>query len=284
MKNNDATFAQLKSLDNAVTFMKERGVQHKWFCHYTSLDKFKLMLATKTIWLTRCSSLRFDDTIEGKKYGSNEEASKRYIACFSIGKPENAAMWGLYCPPTYKAIRIVIPKDAMNNWVENIDVFKVRNGGVDMSAPMRNVDSYFSDIVYASVRGDDDDRDRSNTIFWEGESTEKIVGLEKQKRGVRVTGRVKDYEWRFERESRLIVKVRNEDYGEEFLAVRLSDDLLRSFEFTFSPWANDDEKGFVRNSVTDWLQAALNTKSIGPKFDVSMLNEGLKKWAVSRGV
>lgn len=277
-------FSEVNSLDNALTLMKNNGVQHRWYSHYTSLDKLKLMLASKTIWLTRCSSLRFDDVIEGKKYGTKKEADARYIACFSIGKPESAAMWGLYCPPTYKAIRIVFSKEIMQAWSKDITVFPVVDGVVDAAKVIRNVDSYFSDLIYASVKGDDDDRDRANTISWEGEFSVKIPRLESQKKGARATGRVKDYEWRFEREMRLLVKIRAGNKMGEQIAVRLPDEVIRGMQFTFSPWADDDEKGYVREKVTSWLIKALATKSIGTKFDESMLNNGLGKWATSRGV
>lgn len=273
----------IKTLNDALKSMKKKGIQHFWYCHYTSLDKLKQMIESKTMWLTRCSSLTFDDAIEGRKYGSRDETARRYIACFTIGRPENAAMWGLYCPPTYKAIRISFPKKAMHEWVKGLDVHEIVDGKVS-DAAIRNASAFFSDLVYASVKHDDDDRDRANTISWEGEFSGKIANLEEQKRCVGATGRVKDYEWRFEREARLFVKIRDgRDFGER-IAVRLPDSVIRSMRFTFSPWADKDEESYVRDKVSMWVRNALSAKHLDWQFEESVLNNGLSKWAASRGL
>lgn len=276
-------FSESKTLNDALSMMETKGIQHQWYCHYTSLDKLQKMLFSKTMYLTRCSSLRFDDAIEGKKYGTLDESERRYIGCFSIGKPEIAAMWGLYCPPTYKAIRLVFGKKIMQEWAKRIEAMKIfdnKVGPIDLDTS----EAFFSDLVYASVSGDDENRNRANTISWEGQFSKAIEDLEKQRRDVGATGRVKDYEWRFEREMRLIVSVREYKEAGERIAVRLPENVLKGMKFTLSPWADDDEKRFVREKVTALLKNALGTNTIDPQFEESVLSNGLVKWAESRGV
>lgn len=280
----------IKSLDDALAMMKNKGIQHQWYCHYTSLDKLKMMLDTKMMYLTRCSSLRFNDTIEAKKYGTGDEARKRYIGCFSIGKPEIVAMWGLYCPPTYKAIRLMFSKRIMKEWAKKIEVFKIGDGkGEDGYIAFNSAKAYFSDIVYASVRGDDGNPNRTNILSWEGQYSWRVNDLEKQKTCVEATGCVKDYEWRYEREMRLIVSVQGDGDAGERIAVRLPDSVLAKMKFTLSPWADADEKKFVQSKVTALLASVRESKSVDaisgpPAFEESVLSNGLTKWAASRGL
>ena len=83
----------MRILDSVPFNAGKKGIQYQWYCHYTSIDKLQKMFSSKTMHLTRCSSLQFDDAIEVTKYGIRDASGRRYIGCFSIGKLEIAAMW-----------------------------------------------------------------------------------------------------------------------------------------------------------------------------------------------
>ena len=203
------------------------------------------------------------------------------MGCFSYAQSESAAFWGLYCPPTYKAIRIRFAKTSIQKLLESTAAFACRNGKRNGKI---DVDSaVFSDVAYACVPFDKyDDKNRSKTVFHDGENTAKIPKLDDQKYNSKVTGLVKDYEWRFENESRLLIRTKK-THGEHIL-VSLPKGVIANMHFTLSPWATDEEKEFVKTSIKRWFAKAKVEWPKKEMFSKSVLEGGLKKWARQRGL
>ena len=275
-------FEKITRLSTAVQFAKQKGLSHQFYSRYLPLIRVKQMLEGKMIWLTRCDAPLFDDKIEHEKYGDKGEQKKLFFSCFSHTRQESAAMWGLYCPPTYQAIRIVLPQRAMKI-LKNVECVKINKGKVSAkTCPV--VSNGIGDIVYAAVAKDEEESDsRSNTLLWDGRYSGKIEDLFDRKSGKRVTGFVKDAEWQFERESRLWVKIRG-GYNENHLALRLPDGVIRSMRFTLSPWIDKAEREFVKNRIRKWLDEAIKGAGDGVIFEESVLTNGLTKWAEQRGL
>lgn len=116
-------FSDYKTMRGAIDAISKKGICHENYTFYTSLDRLESMLTGKKpcMWLTRVDSELFDDLIEDKKYGvgAKRKQGKTFIRCFSYGLRESAAMWGLYCPMTYKAIRVIVPNLAMKSLLES---------------------------------------------------------------------------------------------------------------------------------------------------------------------
>jgi len=281
-------FSKSSTLAKAITTLKKAGVQHDCYCHYTTLESVRLMLKSKTFWLRRCCSKEFDDRIEQQKFGKKEEQNKFYLACFSFGDQELASMWGLYCPPTYQAVRVKIGRTAMLSWIKLLhssktNVYTTSGGEVDFETPIKKASAGFNDIVYASVKTEGADDIHDATLMWNRQKTHPIEGLEDKASWSRATGMVKDVDWMFENESRMWVKM-HKDINVEQIAINLPEDVIKSFEFTLSPWLKDYEEDFTRDIIRSWVGEACGDKGDYVKFKDSGLRGGLQKWATRRGV
>ena len=280
----DDQFCAAIRLCQARSIVKGFGTYHRFYCLYTTLDRVRTMIKDRWLWLTRVDSDLFDDTIEHRKYGDSIEQKKLFIKCFSFGGEENAAMWGLYCPPTYQALRVVIPGTAMSHWSGS------RCAPIGKNNKPRGrcevFDPYVSDIVYAAVRRDDSEPQRSNYLYWNGVYTEKrIADIEISKERKRMTGFVKDEEWKFENETRLFVKTKRFISGEH-IAISVPDEIIQNMSFTLSPWLNDDEESFVRTTLSMWLREQDRDISADKDsiFRKSALRNGLVRWKQQRGL
>lgn len=278
-------FKSFNTLAKAVSELRKAGVQHDFYCHYTTLESVRLMMQSKTLWLRRCSSEEFDDRIEKMKFGKKEEQEKFYLACFSHENQELASMWGLYCPPTYQAVRLRIPGDVMKNWERTLksSVFGIESGRESRKLCLDVVSTGIADIVYASVKSHENDVLHDGTLWWNGQKTRPIEGLGDKASWTRATGFVKDIDWKFEAETRLWVKTR-ERLGVEQVAVDLPNEVIQSMEFTLSPWLKDYEEDFVRGLIRKWVGDACGDKGDGIRFVNSGLRGGLLKWAARRGL
>lgn len=270
-------FQQMKTLSKAVSFVKGLGLCHSWYCHYTTLDALLAILKTGTLRLTRCDSPLFDDTLEQKRFGDKDVQSRLFFACFSHERAESAAMWGLYCPPTYKAVRVVFHRYDFQSLIS-----KYQQQCNWIPGAMRGYPK-FSDIVYAGCFGSKVENNLSWNACWEEVRTENINDFDSKKYWRQITGYVKDYEWCFEKETRLYVKMKQPTDETHFdIVFPLARMNAYTVEITLSPWADEDEMNFVGNRVKDALHCTMGASEI--KCKPSMLCGGLGKWARKRGV
>ncbi len=286
MRDNKANdFMASKTLVQAIGYVKGRGVCHKVYCHYTTLDGLEKIISSQRMRLTRCDSTKFDDLIEGKKYGDVEARKKFFLASFSFSGAENAAMWGLYAPKNYKAIRIVIPGNAMKKWedtLKNQRALKARIAQTSCESDklgneIATVSGGIADVIYASVKLDNDERNRSNSLCWNDDHTPPMPNLDKGKTKKRVTGLVKDYEWRFEYETRVFVTTRTVG-RHDAVTIPIPKPVFESMSFVLSPWTNDAERKFVKGLIREWFQKAGISSSLSDDklFRKSVLTGGLK--------
>ena len=282
-------FAECTTMAKAMEIVRGKEIGHKTYSFYTSLDRVRQMLTEKTpnVWLTRIDSELFDDMLECKKYGSRAPKTQRktFIKCFSYGGRESAAMWGLYCPTTYKAIRVTIPEKAMESLLKS-QCFKIspkNKLSTEIAAGKE-----FSDIIYAAVKMNEEETERSNNLYWNGVLSKRIPNLSKGCRCSLAAGRVKDVEWSFENESRLIVTIRNTIKSDlNHIAIGLTPEFINGMRFILSPWANEEEECFVRDCLVKWLRGA-GRKSVSSEdanvFRPSTLKGALVQWAKQRGL
>ncbi len=280
-------FSDCATMKSAIDLVKEKEVRHNTYSFYTFLDRVKQMLTGEhpCMWLTRIDSELFDDLIECKKFGSRapKKQSKTFIKCFSYGLRESAAMWGLYCPPTYKAIRVTVSKQAMES-LRNSQCYRIIKDKISHKGIYATKE--FTAVIYAAVKSNDEEADRSNNLYWKGIFSKKIHSLSKDRCSAAAAGRIKDIEWSFENESRLIVTT-TDGLSSDHMAIGLTADFIKSMRFTLSPWINEDEELFVRRSLVEWFKIAGRKGVIQEDEDVfkkSALKGALAKWAQRRGL
>ena len=285
-KNDDriGQFCSRETLSTLVDCVKSFGPYHHSYCWYTSLDRVLQMMVpiSPRLWLTRLDAGQFDDSIEHKKYGLESERKKTYIRSLMYGLQESAAMWGLYCQPTYKAIRVNITQKGMKLLLGR-KVYKTNdNGNADNECNVE--ECIITDLLYASVENEEETGPRVNKLYWNGVYSKPLANLKNEKGRRYATGMVKDAEWRFENECRLIYKT--SENCRDHIAIDIPKKFFDEISFILSPWASEDEQLFVRQ------QLLCGFKNVGRKvrvddkkvFQRSKLAHGLQKWAKDRGL
>lgn len=258
-------FSQTTGLEKAIKIVHDGSLQHRCYQHYTTVDALLAMIEGQSMRLTRGNSLSLDDNRECQKYGDDDSWNHTYIGCFSYGGAESAAMWGLYCKGDPEAIRIKISQKDMKDWIGSLEKNIDENGSVA-----------FSDIIYTSVKGRDEKRERSNVLYWDGEHSMKIEKL--SDKVSKCPGMLKDYEWRFEDESRLIVTLKGRNVERMF--VPLTRKILKNMWITFSPWSTEADRTRMKTQINAALDAALGADAvhIDGRCNGSALEGALRKW------
>ena len=285
-----ADFTKVNTLSAALKIANEATFLHRRFQQYTSVPSLVSMILGESMWLTRGDSISLDDSQESKKFGSRQEWGRTYIGCFSHFGGESAAMWRLYCKPNAFAIRVSASRERFEDWVNNLrniksfEVAKMNRGYKGNQILRVDCESVcFQDLVYLSVKGDQPrEKTRANQMYWFGDRSEIDKNLSVERRKTAVTGLVKDSEWGFELESRLLIKIN--DNGSPSCAkvqkikVPLLAELIKDMSFTFSPWANDDDRIEIKKTIECAL-AHIGIRHNGGKFYKSTLTGALQKWA-----
>ena len=265
-------FAQQTSLIDALNLVRDGGVIHGYYQHYTSLRRALDKIAGAW-WLTRSDSDKLNDHQEIIKFGKKEVARRMYQTSFCHGANEDVAMWGLYqhCNPL--AIRITIPRKTMERWIGDIQV----KPGMDRKERQSHLDCVglqsgvkvvaFGDLVYASVADPDVPHDRhdihrSGQVHWDDAGCNVVEDLQEGIKCDWATSLVKDSEWRHERESRLTVQF-SEALPKCPAAIKIAIPkyVIEDMRFTYSPWLKRE----YETKVERVLASALSKVGIDPK-------------------
>lgn len=253
------------------------------------------MIEKKEMWLTRSNSLALDDWNESKKFGQDAVHRRTYIGCFTHHSGESAAMWGLYCLPDARQIRISISSEAMKMWVEYLRSAKdkifvaetILGHKIDRNEKIEIADVEFTDLLYVSAKGRRvGEKLRDGLIRWNGlKSTNSFSATDVCSRIC--TAKMKDVEWEFEDESRLIVTAKREKECKTIRRIRipLTDDLIAAMSFTLSPWLPEDEIYNYRALIRTTMRGSVGHELLGkrrPYIMPSTLSGALGKWACNR--
>ena len=212
---------------------------HSAYNHYTSVEAFKKIFGKKSgssIRLSRLSSVMMNDHNECGKYTPYKVAKQTYICCFNHDGAECANLWWLYAKGKSDTLRITFPAKEFSKWCDDL----------------RKQGHVVADVLYAAVRGEKDDYEfeRQNTVGWEDQCI-RVKELPKQLGETELAGRMKDYEWRSERETRIIVSKKSCD---RFAYIEIPDVLIKKMRITTSPWVNDDDYERIKKQVSECLE------------------------------
>ena len=268
---------------------------HPYFWHYTSLDNALSMIEKKEMWLTRSNSLSLDDHNESRKFGTEAIHRRSYIGCFTHHSGESAAMWALYCKPDEKQVRISVPSEAMKKWVdylrtdsaEFLGAETVHGKKIETKNAIEVSGINFVDVLYASVKGDrKGEKHRDGLIRWRGLKSENSFTAENV-RDSQCTAKMKDVEWEFEDESRLVVTAKRERdcVAVKRIKISVTEEFLASMSFTLSPWLCESEIRDYRAFIRDAVRKGVNAKLLGlrrPYIMPSTLSGALVSWAKTR--
>lgn len=224
------------------------GGCHQYYHHYTTLENLACILENESFLLTRLSSIHINDLHEGKFKGTKEMRDKTYIASFAFGKNENMAMWGLYCKPWERGVRISIPKKEMTLWINGINSVKWADEleNYKLKNELQYDELTLNDIVY--IGKNDYDLSLNNKLYWSEssktiESKSNLVQID-SKPGM--TGFIKNAAWKYENEVRVRVCLHDTECENdkiiEKIGVKIPTNILESFIITTGPYYRNDVK------------------------------------------
>lgn len=288
-------FAQAKTLEDAFEKAGCGIGLHRRFVHYTTLSRLLQIIMSGRWWLTRSNAVQLNDVQEARKYGNSEILGRMYQASFGYGTAESAAMWGLYCPGNPLGVMISLDGDAMIDWFGKIreknGAFSLEYGkatgrhGRQLELENRQIDEADArDVIYAATgfspaaqyKGD---KNRCNTLFWFDVFTTKIENLEREIKGDKFSGWMKDLEWRQENESRIAVRVKNVNGAlPDHLSISVTDPVLKSMRITLSPWLREEYYAEVENVVRALFMTIHNGKLPRELVARSNLTGALEAW------
>lgn len=224
------------------------AMSHTGFQHYTTLKVLQSMLKNRTMWLSRLDAPSLNDGNESGKYGSPGMCKRTYVGCFSYGRAESAAMWGMYCAPNSKAIRILITPRGMNAWkkyladtsrVEASPIYGSDSKDCKWMARAKVGCAGITDVLYAAVKNRVEDPERANDLYWNFTNA-RIEDLQEWIKDKDVGGFLKDYEWRYEQETRLYVRLSSMHRGITKLSIRIPDKVFGAMSIVLSPWLDKE--------------------------------------------
>jgi len=141
---------EVKTYEQLIRYLEKEAANHIAYYHYTRWECLEKMMSVnscangarhKFLLLTRAA--KTNDGIE-EKWPQNY-----YMACFSLSRYEDVAMWLNYGKYNADAVRIKITRDAMDDWlaIRRHEVFKITDtSGVDfdtdISERVRSVKLY----------------------------------------------------------------------------------------------------------------------------------------------
>lgn len=259
-----AHISDVKSIEDMISFLKDKGRRHENYYHYTSWDSLTKIFQNKTFLLTRGNSLKINDQHEARMKGAFAEWNKIYIGSFAFGSSENIAMWGLYGLPWKDAVRICIPKDKMLRWLNSINQIKLFNDGESIEY-QGGFDADLNDIVYVS--GNRGTNNLILTHYGRSITVSQRYPLYGIDTADEMTGYIKNYAWQYENEVRLRIRLAHDTRSEK-ISVDIPDDVIDSITVTKGPnfvWKNDEihQRLIAENRITDSsFENLINLKDI----------------------
>ncbi len=272
------------TLNNALNQIKAGSLCHDTYRHYTSLKALLGMINSGSMWLTLGKSAKLDDAQERQKYGTDEMWKRTYLASFVHDIEESAAMWGLYCKGSEQAVCVSFSREAIKSW--SIALHKIVKKGEPVLINPQNKDNSIRkpvekvdvlDVAYADVaRSGFSDRVRQNFVSWDGIRSKKIASLKADVECPDATGMLKDYEWNFEHETRVLVRLKDVSPYASKIALPLPSKMFECMSVTFGPLLIDGDKDKFEKKIEDVLHGKGLYEHV-PVFESSLLG-ALPKW------
>ena len=205
MGQKNKGFEDLDSEQEIIEFLKKKGANHiGGYFHYTNIDALKGMLKHRKLHLSHGSEM--NDLLEPKK-GSIEEWKRLYVASFSVGNDESMAMWGIYGDPLAEALRIKFRCKSLRDCIKNCDLYEVKLNEDKFIYEPLNTDFTIEliDVAYLSHGK------KHSTLYWNGEA---LRGTQKKYlntlyNNTSFAGCLKNIAWKYERETRILVKLKS---------------------------------------------------------------------------
>lgn len=224
--NKKITSEKLKSMNprNIEELKTSAG-----FCHYTSVEKLTLILKNKTFRFSPITNANDIDEANLHK----EDGKNIYTFCLCNSDTEKIPMWYLYAGITGKGARICLKYGNIKKFINSIDTVTTDTNKTLVKG--RDFDLEFGRIFY---RRNDLKAVKHKSDFYELEDYDNFN---------KDNYFIKNYSWEYEKEFRIIIKVKN---GEQYdcLYADIPDEVLDKFKIKFAPEMTKEE---IRQTVEE---------------------------------
>jgi len=272
------TFQWCKDPDKLLDALQDGALRHHEYHQYLKLGHLEKMFLGDKMLLRRGNSTELDDWRECGEFGNPELWFRIYLGCFCHERTESAAFWWMYGQGKEDAVRLTFRRPILRLWLKKLKTMESVQPFIGDEAEKKIVPEkhavsqipFFTDVAYATIRKPilaERSIDSVNTngvlaVSWDG-ICRHVTDLDAIVKKDAATGRFKDYEWRFERETRLIVEIKPSKSSPDQIIVPvdwkgLSE--IGSIRITAGPWM--PERKFIE--MKRRLEMILRGKRIDP--------------------
>ena len=274
----EKAFQWCKDPDKMLATLTDGALRHDEYHQYLKLGHLEKMILGDKMVLRRGNSTALDDWRECNAFGDPELWFRIYLGCFCHERTENAAFWWMYGQGKEDAVRLTFTRPILRFWLkklkklESVQSFLVDEAEKSIVPEKHDVSQvpFFADVAYATIRKpimvkrsiDSENEKGVLAVSWDG-ICRHVIDLDAIVKKDAATGRFKDYEWRFERETRLLVEIKPAESCPDQIVVPvdwkgLSE--IGSIRITAGPWM--PERKFVE--MKRRMETILHHKRINP--------------------
>lgn len=225
-------FSGANNVDELVERLCECGENHDSYMHYTTLTGLLHIVGhdskqEASMRLTRGDDEHMNDQLEWKRLGQEDVWKRTFLMCFQADENECAAMWGLYGKPDNEAVRIMFPHDILIDWIK-----RARNGGEKVyyregdcpkgrivTLPIGSYDISLADVLYGGNVTGEKPIEKPQYVVG-GNYVALPRGINKLEKSKTITGYIKSIDWSYEKETRIIVKIKDDNFANQLLDVK----------------------------------------------------------------
>ena len=262
-----ASLKSAKSADEVVKVLQDSALNHRVYWHYTILSSLLCILEDKTLRLTRGDDPQMNDQLEWERMGNVDTWRRTFITSFSHLNDESVAMWSVYGVPKNEAVRLAIDQDAMKELLNEIrntsefyiaDTLKSENR---QKVERQDVCIEFGDVLYGGNVNQKGGKQYEEFEFRGKTVTSELLASHTLDQSSAMTGYIKSADWSYEKESRLIVRIkdtvllRDDMKDKTHLIITIPERLLEKVLFLLGPCMGERLQAVAKASIERKLDA-----------------------------
>ena len=229
------SFSMIENTDELLNFLQTR--EHDYYYHFTTASTLIKILESSR-WRFSAGALMNDQ----HEYNIKSVAGFRekiFSTCFSFGDKNNMAMWAMYSIPWEDAVRIRIPKETMQKWVERMKTVRRPKIAEVSLHDILYIDglighSHFTKFYWARAK---------KSALTEPDGTDVSLSS-------RFTGYLKNSAWKHEQEARLAVTLQDVP-DKPYYDFPLPNNFFNKIQITTGPWTSDELFDLRKQQILD---------------------------------
>lgn len=260
---------------DVVRVLQDAAMAHDVYWHYTVLSSLLCILTDKTLRLTRGDDADMNDQLECEQLGDRDEWKRTFITSFSHLPEESVAMWSVYGVPKNEAVRLSLEKPVMQDLLTALRTtsdFSIADSLTDKDSfalQREDVVVEFGDVLYGGKVNGGVGSQYDEFEFYGKKVKNEIIESHALDQAKEMTGYIKSADWNYEKESRLIVRLRDgviipkEYENKTHLIVTLPESIFSRIRYVLGPSMGDRLKEVSRLSILRKLNLPEESTLVG---------------------